>query len=211
VVPLSHLVARRDVLLSWTMTFLVMAAGFLLIPNLSAFVQYNLGYPRARLGVLYLCGGCVSFVATQLAGRLVDRFGSFRVGTAGAALLILTIATGFLITPPLLPVVALFVAFMLSLAFRNVAYNTLTSKVPQGSERARFMSIQSAVQHAASASGAFLSARMLSELTGGMLAGMGRVAATSIALTLALPLMLFLVESGVHRRMAMAPAAHVPQ
>lgn len=210
-VPLSQLFTNREVLLSWTMTFLVMAAGFTLIPNLSAFVQFNLGYPRAKLGLLYLAGGCVSFVATQAAGPLVDRFGSFRVGTAGAALLIFTIATGFAMAPPLLPVIGLFMVFMLAMALRNVSYNTLTSKVPRGGERARFMSIQSAVQHAASAAGAFLSSQILSELPGGALAGMGRVAAIAIALTLALPFMLFRVESAVQRRAPVLPATHVPQ
>ena len=69
------------------------------------------------------------------------------------------------------------------------------------------MSIQSSVQHFASAVGAFLSSQMLSELPGGALEGMDRVALTSIALTLALPPMLFAVESAVRRRAAPALAA----
>ena len=145
-------------------------------------------------------GGLVSLIALQLAGRLTDRFGSFRVGTAGTALLTFAIFGGFVLSPPLFPVVGIFIGFMLAMSFRNVAYNTLTSKVPSGGERARFMSIQSAVQHAASAIGAFFSAHLLTELPGGGLAGMARVALVSIALTLALPLLLFAVESAVRRR-----------
>jgi len=199
-VTLSHLFAQRNVLLSWIMTFVVMAGGFVLIPNISAYVQYNLGYPRARLGLLYFIGGLVSLIALQFAGRLTDRFGSFRVGTAGTALLTIAIFGGFVLSPPLFPVVGIFTGFMLAMSFRNVAYNTLTSKVPSGGERAQFMSIQSAVQHAASAIGAFFSAHLLTELPGGGLAGMPRVAFVSIALTLALPLLLFAVESAVRRR-----------
>ena len=199
-ISLAHLFSQRNVLLSWTMTFIVMAAGFILIPNISAYVQYNLGYPRARLGLLYLYGGVVSFFATQVAGRLIDRFGSFRVGTFGTALLVFAVVGGFVITPPLFPVTGIFIAFMLAMAFRNVAYNTLTSKVPRGDERARFMSIQSAVQHAASAAGAFLSAQMLTSTPVGALLGMDRVAFTSIALTVTLPFFLFAVESAVRRR-----------
>src|SRR5207302_892503 len=41
-VSLTHLFRQRNVLLSWTMTFFVMAAGFSIIPNISAYVQYNL-------------------------------------------------------------------------------------------------------------------------------------------------------------------------
>ena len=204
-VPLRHLFAQRNVLLSWAMTFAVMAGGFILIPNLSAFVQYNLGYPRARLGLLYLFGGVVSFIATQTAGPLIDRYGSFRVGSFGTAALIAVVFGGFVLSPPLFPVIGIFVGMMFSLGFRNVAYNTLTSKVPRSDERARFMSIQSAVQHGASATGAFVSSLMLTELPGGALVGMGRVGLTSIGLTLTLPVFLFAVESAVRRRQP-APA-----
>ena len=201
-VPLSQLFAQRNVLLSWAMTFVVMAAGFLLIPNISAYVQRNLGYPRARLGLLYFIGGLVSLVGLQLAGRFTDRFGSFRVGTAGSLFLAFAIVAGFVLSPPLFPVAGIFITFMLALSFRNVAYNTLTSKVPRSSERARFMSIQSAVQHAASAAGAFFAAQLLTELPGGALAGMDRVSFLAIALTLTLPAFLFAVESAVRRSTA---------
>ena len=203
-VPLSHLFSQRNVLLSWTMTFVVMAAGFIIIPNISAYVQYNLGYPRAHLGLLYLYGGIVSFFSTQAAGRLIDRYGSFRVGTFGTAMLVFAIVSGFVMVPPLFPVAGIFIAFMLAMSFRNVSYNTLTTKVPQGAERARFMSIQSAVQHAASAAGAMLSSQLLTEQAGGALVGMERVAAISIALCITLPFMLFAVEYAVQRRTTLA-------
>jgi predicted MFS family arabinose efflux permease len=209
-VPVSQLFAQPNVLLSWMMTFVVMAAGFLLIPNISAYVQYNLGYPRARLGLLYFIAGLVSLVGLQLAGRFTDRFGSFRVGTAGSVLLALGIAGGFLLSPPLLPVAGIFVIFMLAMSFRNVAYNTLTSKVPRGGERARFMSIQSAVQHAASAAGAFLAAHLLTAAPGGALAGMERVSFLAMALTLTLPAFLFAVESRL-RRSAPPPLVTAPE
>ena len=204
-VPLRHLFAQRDVLLSWTMTLVVMAAGFILIPNISAYLQFNLGYPRAHLGLLYLCGGVASFLATQTAGPLVDRFGSFRVGTFGTLLMVVAVGGGFGVAPPIFPVVGIFVGMMFALGFRNVAYNTLTTKVPDSDQRARFMSIQSAVQHGASAAGAFLSSLMLGELPSGALAGMARVAAVSIALSLTVPVFLFAVESAVRRRQP-APA-----
>ena len=60
--------------------------------------------------------------------------------------------------------------------------------------------LQSAVQHLSSAAGAFLSARMLHEGPGGRLEGVPRIALVSMALTSALPLLLFLVEGRVQRR-----------
>jgi predicted MFS family arabinose efflux permease len=210
-VSLALLLRQRNARLSWVMTFLVMAAGFIVIPNISAYVQVNLGYPRARLGLLYLYGGAVSFFSTQIAGRLVDRFGSFRVGTAGTALLCFALLGGFVLTPPLFPVPLIFVLFMLAMSFRNVAYNTLTTRVPAPSERARFMSIQSAVQHSASAVGAFASSQMLSELPSGALVGMDRVGLVSIGLTLTLPFLLRAVETHVRRRDAVPVPSLAPE
>jgi hypothetical protein len=93
---------------------------------------------------------------------------------------------------------------MIAMAFRNVSYSTLTSKVPSAGERARFMSIQSSVQHGASALGAVVSSRVLDTAPGGALVGMPRLAAISIALCLVLPFLLFGVERAVQRRAASA-------
>ena len=194
-------------LLSIAMTATAMMGGFLIIPNISAYVQNNLHYPRARIGLLYLCGGLVSFVTMRAVGRLVDRFGSFRVGTVGTLLLVADVYAWFVDYSPAVPVLALFVAFMLSSSFRNVPYNTLTTKVPAPEERARFLSIQSAAQHLSGAGGAFLSSMLLTELPDGRLAGMPRAASVSIALMIAMPAFLWIVEGRVRRRDAAAAAA----
>jgi predicted MFS family arabinose efflux permease len=196
-VPLSHLFSQPAVRLSWTMTFVTMAAGFVIIPNLATYVQFNLDYPRPALGRLYFYAGVVTFFTSQIGGRLIDRLGSFRVGTAACVLLCLVLYAGFSRVPALLPPAALVIAFMLALSLRNVAYNTLASKVPRKDERARFMSIQSAVQHAASAGGAFLSSRILGQTRGGALVGMGRVALVCAGFTFALPFLLHAVERRV--------------
>jgi predicted MFS family arabinose efflux permease len=191
---------RPDLALSLLMTFFVMVAGFVLIPNISAFVLGNLHYPRERLGLLYLAGGLVSFFATRFVGMLVDRWGSARVGTFGALFVSVVIYVGFIREPLAVPVMAVFVGFMLGNSFRNVAYNTLTSKVPRAEERARFSSVQSAVQHLASAIGAFVGSQLLTERPDASLAGIPTVAALSIALGLTLVPFLFAVEARVARR-----------
>jgi predicted MFS family arabinose efflux permease len=215
----SHLAAaRRDnttflqlareplVLTSWATTALVMAAGFVLIPNIAGYVQVNLGYPRAHLGRLYAAGGVVSLISTQLSGRMVDRLGAFRTGAIGAILVVAVIWAGFVVFPPAIPVLALFMSFMFSMGMRNVAYNTLATRVPAPGQRARFLSIQSAVQHFSSAGGAFLGSRLLVEGAGHKLVGMRTVALLSMALSLLIPLMLHRVERGVLRRDRAAPA-----
>ena len=81
------------------MTAVTMAGGFLVIPNISAYLQPNLGLPRNQLQWLYGFGGVVSFATLRAVGRLVDRFGSFRVGTVASLILALAFDAMF-VHPP---------------------------------------------------------------------------------------------------------------
>ncbi len=205
---LRTMLLRPTVAASYALAAAAMMGLFVLVPHISSYVQQNLGFPRSRLGLLYMAGGTVSFLALRIAGRLVDRFGSFWVSVPSTALLALVIYLGFFLSPPLLPVVAVFVLFMISTGFRNVSFNTLLSRVPLARERARFMSIQSAVQHAASALGAFVSAKILTEDSAHRLVGMPTVAGLSIALLALMPPLTAWIETRV--RAAQASPAAVP-
>ncbi|PTL83798.1 MFS transporter [Vitiosangium sp. GDMCC 1.1324] len=200
VVSVRELFTRADVLLSYSMTGLLNVAGFVIIPNISAYVQHNLGYPRDELETIYFVGGLVSFVTFRLAGTGVDRLGSFRVGTLGSVMFVTTIYFIFIRLPAGVPLVAIFSFFFLSNGVRNVAYSTLASRVPEQAIRARFMSFQSAVQHLGAAAGAFLSSQLLSDLPGGQLGGIHRVVLVSMCFSLIAPVTFFLVERRVLAR-----------
>lgn len=215
----SHLVAHRQppggfrlllmhpvVQTSYLMTAVVMMAGFVLIPNIASHVQLNLHFPRESLKYAYGVGGVASLFATQLGGRAVDRFGSLRVGTVGSILVLVTVFSFFVVEHAALPqavVLLLFVGFMTANGLRNVAYNTLTTKVPPPELRARFQSLQSAIQHGASAAAALLSSQWLRTVQVGpvkRLEGMEKVAWASMALTALIPWFLRAVERHVARR-----------
>ena len=202
--PVGHgrTLFRPLVLTSFAMTAVTMAGGFLVIPNISAYVQTNLGLPRSQLQWVYGIGGLVSFATLRLVGRLVDRFGSFRVGTVASLILALAFDLMFVHPPLAVPGAAMGLAIFLffALSSRNVSYNTLATKVPEPAERARFMSFQSAVQHLASALGASVSAQVLFVQPDGSLGNVPMLGRMAIALTLLLPLLLFRVERGVRQR-----------
>lgn len=204
IVPSGRLF-RPLVLTSYAMTAVTMAAGFLVLPNISAYVQANLGLPRTQLQWVYGIGGVVSFVTLRVVGRWVDRFGSFRVGTVAALLLATAFYFLFVAVPRDVPVTALAIFIFFALAARNVSYNTLCSKVPEPAERARFMSLQSAVQHMASALGASLSSQVLFVQPDGSLGNVPTLGRMAIALTLLLPLLLHRVEHGVRLRVLPPP------
>jgi predicted MFS family arabinose efflux permease len=197
---LRSLLRQPMVLLSLTLGGAVMMGAFILIPNLAAYIMGNLGYPRERLGFLYLLGGALSFLAIRLAGPAVDRLGAFPVATAASGILLVVLYFGFVAYTPVIPVTAIFVILMFALSMRNVAYATLTSKVPRPAERARFMSIRSAVQHFAAGVGSFLSARMLGELPGGALEGVPGIALISMGIFTAVPALFWTLEARLRER-----------
>jgi predicted MFS family arabinose efflux permease len=195
----SSLLRKRDTQLSYLMTALVMLSGFLIIPNISAYAQRNLGFPRTRLSEVYAIGGAASFLTTRYGGRLVDRVGALAVAAVGVAL-VLVVEWRFFLVPSGLDLHVFMVAFMLAMGLRNVAYNTLTSKVPDPAERARFQSLQSAVGHAAAAAGAFASSRLLASDAAERLVGIAGVVFLSMGLTLLIPPLIAVVERRVQRR-----------
>jgi predicted MFS family arabinose efflux permease len=194
------LLRRPLVLLSLTGSACLMFGNFALIPNLSAYIQYNLGYPRAQLGLLYLSGGTISFLTMRLAGKAADRFGATSTSAVGTAAFVLTLFLGFVRPLAWLPVLALFVTFMVTSSFRMVAVQTLTTRVPAAHERARFMSVQSCVQHVASAGGAMFASQLLTTRDDGGLVGMDAVATVAAVLAASVPVVMSLVEPRVKRR-----------
>lgn len=194
------LLARPLVLLALLATSLTMMSSFVLIPNFAAYLQDNLGYPRERMGLLYLVGGSISLFTLVTVGRLVDRIGAPIVSAIGTTMLAVVLFGGFIQTGMAYPVMAVFVGFMASMSFRAVAFQTLSSRVPDPNERAGFMSLQSAVQHMSSAVAAVVASLLLQVGADGKLEGMPSVGLLSLFLALPVPVVLWLVDGRVRRR-----------
>ncbi len=197
IIPMRTFLGRPTVLLMLTATGTLMLANFAIIPNFAAYYQFNLDYPRDRLGLLYMVGGLCSFFAMRMAGRAADRYGSTAVAAFGTFFWSVSVVFSFLLHLPAVPIMLLFVFFMVAGSFRMVPMTSLSSRVPQAGERARFLSLQSAVQHIGSALGAMAAALFLQELPDGKLLGMDRVALGALALAAFLPLLVWQVERRV--------------
>lgn len=177
-----------------------MMSSFLLIPNISAHVQMNMDYPRSQLGLLYLCGGAVSFFGMRMVGRWIDRTSSTLVSSCSTLLFMATIATGFVWYHNPVPVLLVFICFMAASATRSVAAQTLSSKVPAPHERGGFMSLLSSLTHLGTSAGAFLSSHMLSHTEDNKLAGIEQVGMLSIALSACVPFLFYYTEKRIRAR-----------
>ncbi len=190
----------KAVLLSLANTSLVMLGVFAVVPNISAFVQHNMDYPRGKLGLLYLVGGVASFAAMRLVGNLVDRFGAARLVTFGTLLHLVALVFAFIVPVAAIPVLVIFTVYMLSGSVRMVPLQTLATQVPAPAERARFMSTQSVVQHVSSAIGAIAASAVLIAEPDGTLLHMNYVAMASFGLAGVVPFIAFALEKILRQR-----------
>jgi predicted MFS family arabinose efflux permease len=197
---LLRILENPTVLRSYLMTFVLQMSGFLIIPSISPYLQANVHFPRAKLGTLYLLGGVMSLMSTRASGRLVDRYGSLRVGTTGLCAVAIVIVLGYAHVPPVWAVVLLFPTYLVAQSLRNVAYNTLASKVPASDERARFQSLQSSVTHIAISIGAAVAGRILTTAPDGALIGMPTLSYLAIGVSALVPVFMWQVERRVSAR-----------
>jgi predicted MFS family arabinose efflux permease len=199
---LSALLADKTILLALAMNGLVMLTAFLVIPNIAPHLLQNLGFPRNRLGWGYMAGGAASFLIMRIAGRAIDRHGPARVSVVGTALLIGVLWYAFIAPGSIgvAGVVIVFVLFMAAMSIRNVAMSSLSTRVPRGDQRAGYMSLQSTAQHVSSATGAFVSSRLLHEAPGGRLQGIATISIMSALLAVGLPPMLAAIGRRVRER-----------
>jgi predicted MFS family arabinose efflux permease len=188
---------------------LVFMSAFLVVPNIAAHLQQNLGYPRARLENAYTVGGVVSIFVLIAAGRAVDKRGPAFVAAWGTLVFWAALVFGFIAPNHFfhLPTFALFGIFMAGMSMRNVSLGSLSTRVPRHHERAGYMSLQSVSQHLSSALGAMVSTRLLHNTPDGKLGGVATISGVAFALAAALPPLLLAITRRVRAREAGAGAA----
>lgn len=176
---LRGVISNNKYQLGLSVMFIAIFSIFLLIPHLSAYWQFNRGFPREHLAGLYMAGGVTAFILARLAGFLVDKKGPMLPLVLFTVCLIAT--TFFTFTLDLaLPVFLIFIAYMGLSAARSVPAQTLSSMVPEPHQRAGYMALQSAVQSLGSGTAAILSSAIVSENTDHSLVNLPIVSVLSI-------------------------------
>jgi len=121
-----------------------MFGHFLFVPNLSIFFQFNLGFPREQIGLLYLFGGIFSIVTIRLCGQLSDKGMVLQVLIVTSLVIVLTIYMGF-IQKPEFSVYLIFILFMAASSSRTASVTTVRSRVPLPHQRVAYMTYQGAL------------------------------------------------------------------
>lgn len=191
----------RTAVMSYAIMGGSMMAGFLIIPNISAHFQFNLGFPRDKLGLLYFCGGVISFFGMRLSGIIMDKHSALYANTLFTVVLMFAMLTGFVFFPSILPPLAVFILFMVGMSGRNISATALSSKIPPPAQRGAFMSLQSTITNLGSSLGGFISSVLLQQ-QGEHLLHMKRVAILAVLISWCIPLLVMLVERDLKNRVA---------
>lgn len=126
----------------------MMMGHFLIIPFITSYMEFNMGYSKGVIPIVYMVGGAASLVAAIYLGRLSDKVGKLTVFSYCVPL-----SFGFVIlltNLPVLPfsIVLAFFAIWFALATgRAVSSQTMVTGVTDEKTRGGFMSLNSSIQH----------------------------------------------------------------
>jgi len=177
---------------------LQMFSHFLLVPHFSAFFQFNLGFAREHIGVLYLCGGLASLAAVRLGGSWIDRGHARRLVLSSSGLLALITLLGFALLVPL-PLLLVFSLFMALSTLRTSSTTTVAASIPAPHQRAAFMALHGSVSNVAAGLGSLASAAYLGTAADGELTGFEHLAGFHVVLTLTAGAALLLLLAALRR------------
>ncbi|WP_036759719.1 MFS transporter [Photobacterium halotolerans] len=186
---LSGMIGSMPFLLAMAMMGSSLFGHFLLVPNLSAYFQFNLGFPRDEISYLYLLGGIMSILAMRYSGRMMDK-GSGQTALLGlSAIVAAVVYYGFVSDSSDKWVYLIFMILMASSSARSAVLAAFTSRVPPPQYRAAFMTYQSTVSNLAAGVASIVGSIYLVSGPEHQLLGLDTLATVTIVSTFAVPLL----------------------
>ena len=171
--------------------FVLMFAGFSVIPFISPYMVANVGLKETDLPYLYLFGGLATVFSSRYIGQLADRHGKRQIFTVIGLISIAPLLITTNLPPVPVPVAIMAsVIFMVFVSGRFVPAMALVNSSVEPRLRGGFMSINSAIQHLGLGAASLLAGSIIGHgadgaLTRYWLVGFLAVACTLIAIRLA--------------------------
>jgi MFS transporter, DHA1 family, inner membrane transport protein len=174
---LSHPIHQRALLLSAMLVF----AGGAIVPYFAPSLVANIGVKESQLPWIYVAGGIATLAATPWIGRLSDRCDKLHVLSwlsLGAAVVTLVLTN---LSPAPLGVAMLITAtFMVTMSGRFSPTMAMITNAVDGRYRGGFMSVNSALQQAASGLANLTASALVTSGAGGRLVGYPRVGLVAV-------------------------------
>jgi MFS transporter, DHA1 family, inner membrane transport protein len=143
----KNVFANQQQVLALVLAAFLMLGHFLIIPFITPYFEFNVGFERSQIKYIYVVGGVLTLFTAPLIGKLADKYGKLQIFTLCACL---SLAPIFFITNmPAIPFyyVLMVTGFWFIVANgRNIASSALVSNVVPPEHRGSFMSINASVQ-----------------------------------------------------------------
>ena len=181
---LLRLLLRPESLLGLALIFMASFGTLLISPHIAAYTLHNAGLSAGALQLIYAAGGGLSLLTTQATGWVIDRIGALPASLVIALAMTLVLTGGF--GPLALPAAALVALYALLLAVqlaRSTVAQASAARVAAPADRVAYQCLAAACTSLGQAAGAGVSTIVLTERVDGTLAGMGWLAAASVALS----------------------------
>jgi multidrug resistance protein len=168
----SHPVHVRAFVLSALLVF----AGGCVIPFMAPSLVANAGWPEKHLPYVYFCGGACVFFTMPWFGRLSDRHDKLHVLAAVSAVAVATVLVLTRLGPgPVAVTLAITSLFFVSMSGRFSPAMAMVANAVDGRYRGGFMSVNGAIQQAATGCATLLAGRLVAAGPGGALVGYPRL------------------------------------
>ncbi len=154
---LQVIFSRKETLIALALSGLLMFGHFIIIPFINPFMEFNVGFTKNEIPLIYVVGGAATLFSAPYFGKLADRIGKIKVYTICAAL---TLPFVYFITN--MPAIAFYyVLIATGLWFivsngRSVAAQAMFSNVIEPQYRGSFMSLNSSLQQLFVGSASFM-------------------------------------------------------
>jgi MFS transporter, DHA1 family, inner membrane transport protein len=130
-------------------TMLMMLGHFLIIPFLNPYMEFNRGYSKSQIPMVYLVGGIASLLSAIYLGKVSDNLGKFRIFTF-TVLCSLVMVFGITNMPaiPFSLVLVFFAVWFVFATGRGVTAQAMVTNVVEKDQQGSFMVLNSSMQHA---------------------------------------------------------------
>jgi MFS transporter, DHA1 family, inner membrane transport protein len=130
-------------------TMLMMIGHFMVIPFIGPYLEFNKGYSKEQIPMIYLVGGIASLLAAVYLGRASDNLGKFKMFTV--SVMISSIMVIGITDMPIMPfslVLLYFAVWFIFATGRSVTAQAMVTNVVEKEQQGSFMVLNSSMQHA---------------------------------------------------------------
>lgn len=167
---ITNVTNDKNALRALLMMSLLIFGQFSIIPFLSPYMVYNVGFQESQLPFIYFCGGIGTIFTLPLIGKLADKHGRLKIFTYAIFLSAVPVIT--ITNLGQLPVYAALIIttiFMIFVGGRMVPATTMVTSTVNPKNRGSFMSFNSSIQQLSSGIASFSAGLIIVKNTDGSL------------------------------------------